>query len=186
MEWTVTFETNLGSPVQSQELDTGDLVTAPENVTKQNYVLLGWYSDTSFNNKWDFETDTVSSDLTLYAKWRLTLAAKLKEILLGIREDINTKIPLAEKAEPLGVATLDAEGKVPIEQINAEFDQVIISATTNDFPEEGSLTKLYIAEDTKKVYRWDGTAYRVASNQTFLSVTQPDYMIEGDIWFKED
>jgi len=183
--WTVTFESNRGTPVNSQVVQTGDLVTEP-NVTKTNYVLLGWYSDSSFNNIWDFDNDTVSSDLTLYAKWRLTIAARLKQIFIVLKEDIDTRIPLAQKGQPDGVATLDANGKVPIGQINDAFNEVLQFATRASFPATGEEAKLYIALDTQKLYRWDGTAYRVASNQTFLQKAQPSYMIEGDVWFFED
>ena len=186
MSWTVTFESNKGTPVAEQTLETGDLVTAPANVTKQNYVLLGWYKDPAFTELWDFAEDTVIEDMTLYAKWRLRLAARLKEILLGIKAEVDLKIPLAEKAQPNGVATLDEQGKIPTEQINAIFNEVVQEAELALFPVPGEGGKLYIALDTKKVYRWDGTAYRVISNQTFLQKEQPEYMIEGDLWLAED
>lgn len=186
MSWTVTFESNLGTPVAPQTLETGDLVTAPANVTKENYVLLGWFKDAAFAEEWDFTTDTVTEDVTLYAKWRLKLAARLRQILFGLKAEIDTKIPLAEKGQPEGVATLDENGKIPVGQINDAFNEVLQASSVSNFPSTGEAAKLYIAEDTKKVYRWDGTAYRVASNQTFLQSSQPDYMIEGDLWLSQD
>lgn len=33
------------------------------------YYLEGWYTDDTFNTKWDFGTDTVSGDMDLYARW---------------------------------------------------------------------------------------------------------------------
>lgn len=30
---------------------------------------MGWYKESGFTNRWNFTTDTVTSDLTLYAKW---------------------------------------------------------------------------------------------------------------------
>lgn len=44
---------------------------------EQGYVFAGWYQDRTFakGKEWDFNTDTVQSDLTLYACW-LTAAAQ--------------------------------------------------------------------------------------------------------------
>ncbi len=44
---------------------------------EQGYVFAGWYQDRTFakGKEWDFDTDTVQSDLTLYACW-LTAAAQ--------------------------------------------------------------------------------------------------------------
>lgn len=184
--WTVTFVSNRGTQVAPQQLDTGDLVAAPTNVTKTNYVLLGWYSDSSFSNKWDFATDTVSADVTLYARWRLTIAAKLKELFLGLKEDIDTKIPLAQKGVAGGVAELDGDGTVPIDQINDAFNEVLQFSTVSNLPSAGEAGKLYVTLDTKKVYMWDGSNFVITSNRTFLQPTEPPSMIEGDVWFSED
>ena len=183
---TVTFNSNKGTYVEPQTVNVGQLASEPQGVTKSNYVLLGWYSDASLSTKWSFNSDTVSEDTTLYAKWRLTIAAKLKQLFIGLKEDVDTKIPLAEKGQAEGVATLDSEGKIPVGQVNTDFNEVIKAATVNDFPPVGEDAKIYLSEDTKKAYWWDGVAYRVLSNQTFLQVTEPDYMVEGDIWFKNE
>ena len=30
---------------------------------------MGWFKDSELNTPWDFDVDTVTSDITLYAKW---------------------------------------------------------------------------------------------------------------------
>ena len=38
----------------------------------------GWYADEALNTPWDFDTDTITDDTTLYAKWtQLTLASSV-------------------------------------------------------------------------------------------------------------
>lgn len=37
------------------------------------YEFDGWYRDTDFTSKWDFEHDVVKGDMTLYAKWIFTV-----------------------------------------------------------------------------------------------------------------
>lgn len=66
---TVTFHANGGTGVPSQTLENGDLITRPSDPARQNCILNGWYREKECTNPWDFDTDTVTSDTTLYAGW---------------------------------------------------------------------------------------------------------------------
>ena len=69
-ECTVTFESNGGSIVTSQIVEKGNLATKPEDPTKEDHTFAGWYTDNgTFAVAWDFASDTVNVDITLYAKW---------------------------------------------------------------------------------------------------------------------
>ena len=65
----VTFESNGGSSVSSQQVSEGGFVIEPTEPTKSGYKFGGWYSESSLTNKWDFKTNTVNKEITLYAKW---------------------------------------------------------------------------------------------------------------------
>jgi len=68
--FSVTFNTNGGTPVPQNQIKTkGEKVTEPQGVTMDGCTLDGWYTESSFLNKWDFETDTFTADITLHAKW---------------------------------------------------------------------------------------------------------------------
>ena len=68
--YTVTFNTNGGTPVPDhQELAAGAKVTKAPPVYSAGFGFAGWYSDPGYTNLWDFATDTVTSNITLYAKW---------------------------------------------------------------------------------------------------------------------
>lgn len=68
--YTVTFDTNGGSTVESiSNLRENLTIAKPSDPTKENCEFLGWYSDSSFANEWDFDVDTISENTTLYAKW---------------------------------------------------------------------------------------------------------------------
>ena len=69
--YTVTFNTNGGSDVDSQTVAHGGKVTKPEAPTKTGYTFAGWYSNAELTTPWDFDTDTVSEDMNLYAKWNI-------------------------------------------------------------------------------------------------------------------
>ena len=51
---------------------TGAKITAPSTVVKkQYYVFDGWYQDAEGTIPWKFDTDQVTGDLVLHAKWKL-------------------------------------------------------------------------------------------------------------------
>lgn len=68
--YTVTFDSQGGSFVGVQtNLEKGDYVVEPSNPTRTGYTFNGWYTDSSYKTEWKFTTDTVSGNMTLYAKW---------------------------------------------------------------------------------------------------------------------
>jgi len=66
---TVTFDSQGGSNVKSQKLNYGWLVTEPADPVRIDFTFLGWYTDTAYTDQWDFMSDTVTGDMTLYARW---------------------------------------------------------------------------------------------------------------------
>ncbi len=70
VQWfTVSFDSNKGSVVDSQTVADGELVAEPTAPTKEGYTFDGWYADNSLTEPWYFDTDIVTTDTTLYAKW---------------------------------------------------------------------------------------------------------------------
>ena len=68
--FTVTFQANGGSPEPSQQtIAPGSKVTMPSTITRIGYTFAGWYKEAGFINAWDFANDTVTENITLYAKW---------------------------------------------------------------------------------------------------------------------
>ena len=66
--FVVDFETNTTeSSVQSLAIEEGKTCSRPQDPTKEGYIFLGWYNGETL---WNFATDTVTSDLTLTAKWQ--------------------------------------------------------------------------------------------------------------------
>ena len=62
---------------------------------------------------------------------------------------------LASKAQANGLASLDANGKLPSSQLPDLADDVLVYASYASFPASGTAGKLYIAGDTNEIYRWD-------------------------------
>lgn len=67
---TVIFNSNGGSAVASiKDLSYNESITAPIAPTKNGYTFVGWYKDEALNQAWDFSSEKVTTDTTLYAKW---------------------------------------------------------------------------------------------------------------------
>lgn len=68
--FTVTFDSNGGTDVPGQHQDYGDLLEEPEPPSREGYTFTGWYKDPACNIQWNMETDTVETDMNLYAGWQ--------------------------------------------------------------------------------------------------------------------
>ena len=62
-------DTDGGSAVGPVIVDANSTVTEPIDPTKSGYNFGGWYKENTFQTPWKFDTDTVTANLTLYAKW---------------------------------------------------------------------------------------------------------------------
>ncbi len=68
--YTVTF--NLqghGDAIVAQNIINGGKVTEPTAPTADGWVFGGWYKEEGCTNVWDFDTDVVSANTEIFAKW---------------------------------------------------------------------------------------------------------------------
>ena len=68
----------------------GELLTKPENPSKESSVFLGWYNG---NEEWNFDTDTVMNDMTLTAKWNTTITVAFDSNGGGARDSVLLDTP---------------------------------------------------------------------------------------------
>ena len=69
--YTVTFDADGGTPVPDAQtvLHGGKVADPSASVSKTGFYLDGWYTEDAHTHKWDFNTDTVTRTITLYANW---------------------------------------------------------------------------------------------------------------------
>lgn len=67
--FTVTFDTDGGTTVNSITVNSGEKISEPSAPTKDNNTFDGWYKDAAKTIPWDFNTEIVTANLTIYAKW---------------------------------------------------------------------------------------------------------------------
>lgn len=70
VEYTVTFDTGEGSLTEPQKVEEGNKAVRPGDPTRDGYIFAGWFRDEACTQSWDFDTDIVTGDLTLYAGWQ--------------------------------------------------------------------------------------------------------------------
>lgn len=69
-KYTVSFDTDGGSTVETQTVVTGDKATIPTSTpTKKGYNFVGWYTDNTYTTEFDFENTIITDNTTIYAKF---------------------------------------------------------------------------------------------------------------------
>ena len=69
--YTVTFNANGHgtAPAALTGVTSGSTISAPTAPTESGYTFGGWYKEAGCTTAWDFASDTVTANTTLYAKW---------------------------------------------------------------------------------------------------------------------
>lgn len=80
----VTFDFMNGEKAYSFVVGEGETITPPESPENRGLVFDGWYNG---KEKWNFEKDTVSQDLTLTAKWKFSDTVFDNDPDAGVRAD---------------------------------------------------------------------------------------------------
>lgn len=69
-KFTVSFDSGENATqIPVQQAGYGEKVTKPSDPVRSGYTFLGWYKDSDCKYAWDFNNDTVTKDMTLYAGW---------------------------------------------------------------------------------------------------------------------
>ena len=141
--------------IVSQTIESGSLATKPTDPVRTNYNFNGWFTDNgTFLNKWNFETDVVTQDTNLYAKW---------EQVIGISEIecVSIKIypnPVKDVLQIAGgelrinrVKIVDVTGNI-IYQFNNLSNKINVSALSQGVyfvkieMDNGIVTKKFVKE----------------------------------------
>ncbi len=134
-EYTITFDSNGGSSINSQTIKENELIKEPSNPTYEGYTFDGWYLDDA---KYDF-TSKVTKDLTLKAKWTLK-----EKVIPDKKEDKVNKTDKVTKPNKTSNEEVKEEVKeeVVIKTYNVTFNNdgvtEVISINENELVKEPS------------------------------------------------
>lgn len=68
-QFAVTYDFKYDGITSKTDVDYSGKVTEPAHGDRTGYTFAGWYREESFQTPWNTDTDMVTSDMTLYAKW---------------------------------------------------------------------------------------------------------------------
>lgn len=97
--FTVTFRTNTETEIPSQIVEYGGKVTKPEQPVREGYKFISWKYD---GKAWNFDTDVVTKDITLFVSW------------LEIEYTV----------------TFDSDGGTPVDSQVIKYDNLIVEPTS--------------------------------------------------------
>ena len=69
MNYTVSFETNGGEAIDNATVVNGKTAAKPADPVRDGYLFIGWYADAEFKTPFTFESEGISADTVLYARW---------------------------------------------------------------------------------------------------------------------
>jgi uncharacterized repeat protein (TIGR02543 family) len=71
-KYIVSFNSSNGDLIEPiTGILPGEKIAKPQNPSKAGYSFIGWYKDEQLSTAWNFTIDTVTENITLYAKWEL-------------------------------------------------------------------------------------------------------------------
>ncbi len=73
--YTVKFNTRGYGTISSKKVVWGKTVKKPSNPKRSKYTFEGWYTDSKYTKKWNFNK-AVTKNMTLYAKWKKVSVGK--------------------------------------------------------------------------------------------------------------
>ena len=156
----VQFVTGTEESVPAQYCEENERVTEPVLTKgKKGYTLAGWYTSAEIQDdttKWDFENDTVTEAITLYAKWTP------KTYKLNF--DLNYEG--AGNLEPKDVTYDAAYGTLP-QPMRSGYD-FVGWYTEAEKGEEVTENTLYTIDGNTTLYaRWKAKSYKLNFNLNY-------------------
>lgn len=113
--YTVTFDMqNHGVALEPYtHVAAGSTIKEPVTPTSDGYIFSGWYKEASCENKWNFETDVVQEDITLYAYWIKNESAGTPSEPVDPDNPISPDNPSNQEPEFITLYSSDKQACIP-------------------------------------------------------------------------
>lgn len=174
----------------------GQTIVEPTQPTKEGYTFLGWYKEDTCENLFDFATETITANTTLYAGWVSDTATQytVKFDGNGATNTMNDVILVPEADEAVSYTlpenefvfegkvftgwTVNEESKNPGDEILVNADTTITATwrdyiTTSELTFDKNLMRLEVGESTtlSLTNNGDDTPTWNSSNSTVATIT---------------
>ena len=153
--YSATFNTSGGSTITSQIVANGGKVTEPAAPTKSGCTFAGWFEDESLTDPWDFNTDTVTGDTTLYAKWtenpKPATPSKPAADRISGDDRFETAVEVADQLKKeLGVTKFNAIVVAYSDELVAYSDEFADALSASAFAQENEAPVLVVNENSEE------------------------------------
>lgn len=163
-KYDVTFDTDGGSDVATQEVGHNLYASDPGTPTKDGYEFKGWFADANKTTVFDFTATKITKDTTIYAKWeQTTFTVKWYDACGNVLEN-ETQSNVASGSK---LTVTDAQ---PEKTDTAEWDYTFIGWNTESTASE----------------KLDLTNYTVSSDLHFYPVYSSVKQVYTVTWKNED
>lgn len=174
----------------------GQTIVEPTQPTKKGYTFLGWYKEDTCDNLFDFATETITANTTLYAGWVSDTATQytVKFDGNGATNTMNDVILVPEADEAVSYTlpenefifegkvftgwSVNEESKNPGDEILVNADTTITATwrdyiTTSELTFDKNLMRLEVGESTtlSLTNNGDDTPTWNSSNSTVATIT---------------
>ena len=108
--YTVSFETNWSEwTIDAEQIEYKSTITEPTK-QREGYTLEGWFTDSDFQNMYDFDTP-ITAPITLYANWTINTYTITYSTTYGVAPEAKT-VEWGSKLTEDDLAEIEAEGWV--------------------------------------------------------------------------
>lgn len=108
--YTVSFETNWSEwTIDAEQIEYKSTVTEPTK-QREGYTLEGWFTDSDFQNMYDFDTP-ITAPITLYANWTINTYTITYSTTYGVAPETKT-VEWGSKLTEDDLAEIEVEGWV--------------------------------------------------------------------------
>ncbi len=123
--YTVTFNAQDGSSIDSQTIPKGAHASKPNNPTRDGFTFSGWYtsSDCNDDDRWNFNTSPIIQNTTLFAKWTAvgnTSSSSGSSTKTVVVNEFTTEIPSSYIGKDKVFEVESDEAKVSVNGLSLE------------------------------------------------------------------
>ena len=185
-KYTVTFDSNGGTSVESQEIEDGKKANRPGEPSRIGYSFAGWFIDE--NEPWIFIGYDVTEDVTLIARWTInqytiTFDTDGGSAVSAITQDYDTEVTTPSNPTKEGYTfdgwSEDIPEVMPAENLTFTatwtINQYAISYKTNEVTLFISLGNNHTASLTSlgRVFTWGNNSQGQLGDDTTTNRTTP-------------
>ena len=180
-EYTVTFDSDGGSSVDSQTVKSGQKAICPDDPEKEGYEFGGWYTDEELTEEYDFDA-VVRKSVTLYAKW--TEVAEEPEDPADPQDPDTSDVP--ENPDPQPTVSFEdvSDDSWYAEYVGALAAEGIVNGKTQtEFAPDDAITR---AEFVKIIAGIAGADVSAAAGGSFSDVASGSWYAPYVAWAAEN